>query len=892
MSNKITRVDRRMISKASNDATGGLESLSGKISVKDLGTRVTRTSLKSDGIDKKNLKTEVSERHGLTSGEPEASRPKKSSRKKGSSSVLKSSSFLDDAGLVEGLNYYPQTVETREAFDLIMAWVQAYLEDVPHETIRSAADAILSIIKDENLIDKEQKSQVDEILGLVVPNDKYNQLINLTRRITDYSNSIEEHARQRDTKLEEDSGVAVTFDSEEEDEDLYGDSEDDSESDDETNQQTAGTEDSDSEQIDDGEAEIIKPTESSSKSNKSASQMKASDQLKSKDTSDSIPAHEIDAYWLQRQVAEVYSDAQEVQEKSTQIFEILASDSPLSKVENEIMEIFDFDHFELTKKLCKNREKVVWLTRLARSTDNEERNNIITAMKSNGLQSLVEELQGVSQEDKESSAVKNQEDQDVEMIDDDRDGNVQSSLRPPKVIDIEALVFDQGHRLNTAGELRLPEGTTKSITRTYEEYDIPPPVKATNTGPLVDITTLPPWARPAFEGTKSLNPVQSKVFSSAFNTDENLLLCAPTGAGKTNVALLTILETISHYLDLDTNKIDLDAFKIVYISPLKALVQEQVREFSKKLKSYGINVAELTGDRNLTKQQIAETQMIVTTPEKWDVITRKSSDTSYTNLVRLIIIDEIHLLHDERGPVLENIVARTIRREIATGESVRLVGLSATLPNYKDVARFLRVDFDKGLYFFDSSYRPTPLAQAYIGITEKKAFKRYQAMNDACYDKVLQYAGQHQVIIFVHSRKETAKTARYLRDKAAEEGTLHKFLKSDSAATKLLTAESESVSNSDLKDLLPTGFAIHHAGLSRADRTSSEDMFREGYAQVLVSTATLAWGVNLPAHTVIIKGTQIYSPEKGRWVELSPQDVLQMVCFFFIFIYKNQLTNF
>lgn len=47
--------------------------------------------------------------------------------------------------------------------------------------------------------------------------------------------------------------------------------------------------------------------------------------------------------------------------------------------------------------------------------------------------------------------------------------------------------------------------------------------------------------------------------------------------------------------------------------------------------------------------------------------------------------------------------------------------------------------------------------------------------------------------------------------------------------------------------------------------------------QVLVSTATLAWGVNLPAHTVIIKGTQIYNPEKGRWCELSPLDIMQML---------------
>lgn len=46
---------------------------------------------------------------------------------------------------------------------------------------------------------------------------------------------------------------------------------------------------------------------------------------------------------------------------------------------------------------------------------------------------------------------------------------------------------------------------------------------------------------------------------------------------------------------------------------------------------------------------------------------------------------------------------------------------------------------------------------------------------------------------------------------------------------------------------------------------------------MLVSTATLAWGVNLPAHTVIIKGTQIYNPEKGRWVELSSLDVMQMM---------------
>jgi len=68
---------------------------------------------------------------------------------------------------------------------------------------------------------------------------------------------------------------------------------------------------------------------------------------------------------------------------------------------------------------------------------------------------------------------------------------------------------------------------------------------------------------------------------------------------------------------------------------------------------------------------------------------------TYANLVRLLIIDEIHLLHDGRGPVLESVIARTIRQVEATQEQTRIVGLSATLPNYDDVAALLRVKPDK-----------------------------------------------------------------------------------------------------------------------------------------------------------------------------------------------------
>ncbi|KAG1902400.1 DNA polymerase theta/eta [Suillus fuscotomentosus] len=232
---------------------------------------------------------------------------------------------------------------------------------------------------------------------------------------------------------------------------------------------------------------------------------------------------------------------------------------------------------------------------------------------------------------------------------------------------------------------------------------------------------------------------------------------------------------------------------------------------------------------------------------------------------------------DERGPVLESVVAHTIRRMEQTGGYVRLVGLSATLPNYQDVATFLHVDESKGLFHFYALYRPCALQQQFIGVTEKKAIKRFQVMNEVCYEKVLDQAGKNQTLVFVHSRKETAKTAKFIHDMAMEKETITQFVRPDSATREILTEEAGNVKDSNLRDLLPFGFAIHHAGMTREDRNLVEELFADGAVQVLVCTATLVWGVNLPAHTVIIKGMQIYNPEKGRWVELSSQDVLQML---------------
>lgn len=461
---------------------------------------------------------------------------------------------------------------------------------------------------------------------------------------------------------------------------------------------------------------------------------------------------------------------------------------------------------------------------------------------------------------------------DAPFMMDGSGAGIDVDLTAEPAVDLEALAFAQGGHTMTNKRCVVPEGSTKATKAGYEEIRIPAPSpRALEPGErLVAIGALPEWARAAFAGYETLNRIQSRVFPKAFGSDENLLMCAPTGAGKTNVALLAMLHEIGkHWRE---GQLDLGAFKIVYVAPMKALVQEMVASFGRRLAPFGMTVSELTGDAQLTKAQLASTQVIVTTPEKWDVITRKGDDQSHVQLVRLVIFDEIHLLHDERGPVLEALVARTLRQSEATQAWVRLVGLSATLPNYGDVGRFLRCD-KSAVFFFDASYRPCPLAQEFIGVMEKNALRRMELMNQICYEKVAERAGKMQLIVFVHSRKDTFKTAKAIRDQAIEQGTIHTMTPKGSRE---VLAQAQ-VKSAELGELLSYGLAIHHAGMTRPDRAVVEELFAAGHIQVLVSTATLAWGVNLPAHTVIIKGTQVYRPELGRWAELSAQDTLQML---------------
>lgn len=426
-------------------------------------------------------------------------------------------------------------------------------------------------------------------------------------------------------------------------------------------------------------------------------------------------------------------------------------------------------------------------------------------------------------------------------------------------------------------KLILPAGFTRRDQKEWEELIIPAPPKPPNS--ILDqfktilIKDLDDIGQKGFDGFEKLNVIQSIVFDTAYNTNENILVCAPTGAGKTNIAMLTILQQIKKFSNPD-GSIKLNQFKVVYIAPMKALVSEMVDSFTRRLKPFGMKVRELTGDMQMTKAEIAATHMIVTVPEKWDIVTRKPSGVHLLELIKLTIIDEVHLLESDRGPVLEALVARIIRQVESTQTMSRLVGLSATLPNYVDVAEFLSVSLNRGLFVFDSRFRPVPLELSFVGVKASQTAQQNTDMDEILYEKVKSLVSKgHQVMVFVHSRNMTYKVASGLKKESQMRHETHLF---QTEIPEEATKTSNKSKNKQLKELIPDGFAIHHAGLLRHDRNLVESLFRDGGIKVLACTSTLAWGVNLPAHAVIIRGTDVYDSNRGKFIDLSMLDVMQI----------------
>ncbi|SCV68997.1 BQ2448_2017 [Microbotryum intermedium] len=368
------------------------------------------------------------------------------------------------------------------------------------------------------------------------------------------------------------------------------------------------------------------------------------------------------------------------------------------------------------------------------------------------------------------------------------------------------------------------------------------------------------------------NAIQSTCFDAFYHSDRNVVVSAPTSSGKTVLFELAILRLFS--------KADSNDVKAVYMAPAKSLCAERAADWKTKFERSGLgwSVVELTGDTAMDGpglwMEIGKARIIITTPEKWDSITRKWHDHhGALALLRLFCIDECHSVGiDVRGATLEVVVSRMK----TLGTETRFIALSATVPNADDVATWLQQsDMSPADTFkFGDEYRPCPLQKIVVGFPPRENdFAFDSSLDYKVFELIQRYSGGKPVLVFSNTRKgclklaeHLAKEYRQLSEKPAQRNNLPWPKPSRLVARP---------NDKKLTGLFECGVAYHHAGLDMDDRKLIEQLFIAGSISVVCSTSTLAVGVNLPARMVIVKGTKQF--RDGRMHELDDTELLQML---------------
>ncbi|PXF48111.1 ATP-dependent DNA helicase MER3-like [Gracilariopsis chorda] len=408
---------------------------------------------------------------------------------------------------------------------------------------------------------------------------------------------------------------------------------------------------------------------------------------------------------------------------------------------------------------------------------------------------------------------------------------------------------------------------------------------------------LPDYLRPAISFDK-FNRMQSGCLET-WNTDDNVLINAPTGTGKTVCFELAVLRHINKKLAGAPRK-NLRSTglgsKIVYIAPLKSLCSERFMEWREKFSFLGMNVELVSGDSTLAdfEDTLSKTDLFVTTAEMWDTVTRggifEGSAANICSQVSLLLVDEVHQIGDKRGLVYESVVTRMLvtnrNASLSVGSnydsnpvaSLRVVAVSATIGNMHDVASWLNVPVSC-IKRFDETYRPVSLQHHALGYTAPNPWLYGRVYEKQILRVVLQYGAGKPAIVFCTSRNQTVSSAQavlaQIQDRTKtnrNRNTFTSFLYREQRE-KLETFSSR-CDDALLQSLLPHGIAVHNADMSQSNRRIVEELFRESLILCLFSTSTLAQGVNLPARLVVIAGTTVY--HEGRLQEYSRTKILQM----------------
>ncbi len=355
---------------------------------------------------------------------------------------------------------------------------------------------------------------------------------------------------------------------------------------------------------------------------------------------------------------------------------------------------------------------------------------------------------------------------------------------------------------------------------------------------------------------------------------KSVVVCAPTGAGKTVIAQHAI------HCALQNHK------RVFYTTPLKALSNQKFNDFSEKYGSDKVGL--LTGDSSFNRNA----QIVVMTTEVFRNMlygTNFGSVTDNLKDVKYVILDEVHYMNDEqRGTVWEESI-------IYCPTNVQLVALSATVANADKLTEWINTVHSK-TELVNTDFRPVPLRFFYFDSSqpntllplltpngtlnkkikpEKKEFKKGKAIQkrNTVKDVVrnLHEKDMLPAIYFTFSRKkcdeQMEKCASLCLVTKQEQEEIKKIIDEYIAENPYL------YKNKHIEYLL-LGVASHHAGLLPAWKVLVEKLFQKGLIKVVFATETLAAGINMPARSTVISSISKRTDTGHR--TLTPSEFLQM----------------
>ncbi|MBR9707115.1 MAG: DEAD/DEAH box helicase, partial [Candidatus Diapherotrites archaeon] len=304
-------------------------------------------------------------------------------------------------------------------------------------------------------------------------------------------------------------------------------------------------------------------------------------------------------------------------------------------------------------------------------------------------------------------------------------------------------------------------------------------------------------------GFPNFNPVQSLTLEKGLLDFKSLVVSAPTASGKTVVAELASLNTVLNQRG-----------KVLYVCPLKALASEHSSSFKQAYSDLGVKVDLSIGDLDTTDSWLRNSDIIFSTNEKADSWTRHKAQ--WLRDVKLLVVDEIHMLDNNRGPTLEILITKM--RQMVPG--LQVLGLSATVPNFEEIAEWLDA---VPVY---SEWRPIKLQKGLImdktlsfddGETKKISSLKVEDDLRAIVEDTFRL--KKQLLIFRNSRRNAMASAKKFSLLTERRLSSEEKEKLKSVSERVLKAlEKPTAQCKVLAECISKGAAFHTAGLVEKQR--------------------------------------------------------------------------